>query len=130
MKKRIWWVACLLLVLPLCASAQEYYTLPEIREQAQEGWHETYTDEYGRQTEVNIPVQVFGENTAPVVKVKPLRLEADSQCLEEGASIVDQTIYKNNPADDVFGVRSGQVTMTVYHTFCEEIDMDTIYGEE
>ena len=78
MKKRIWWIACLLLALPLCASAQEYYTLPEIREQAVQGWHETYTDEYGRQTEVNIPVQVFGENTAPVVKVRPSRLEADS----------------------------------------------------
>lgn len=130
MKKRIGWIACLLLVLPLCASAQEYYTLPEIREQAVQGWHETYTDEYGRQTEVNIPVQVFGENTAPVVKVRPSRLEADSQSLEEGASIADQTIYKNNPADDVFGAKSGQVTMTVYHTFGEEIDMDTIYGEE
>ena len=27
--------------------AETYYTLPEIREQAEAGWHETYTDKYG-----------------------------------------------------------------------------------
>ena len=29
--------------------AQEYYTLPEIKEQVKEGWYETYTDQYGRE---------------------------------------------------------------------------------
>ena len=29
--------------------AQKYYSLPEIKEQAKEGWHETYTDKYGRE---------------------------------------------------------------------------------
>ena len=68
MKKRIGWIACLLLGLPLCAAAQEYYTLSEIREQAQEGWHETYTDKYGRTRQVDIDIEVFGEETAPVIE--------------------------------------------------------------
>ena len=41
-------LALLLALVCTAASAQEYYTLPEIREQATQGWHETYTDTYGR----------------------------------------------------------------------------------
>lgn len=131
MKKLLCMGFCLLaLLLPLCADAQEYYTLPEIREQAAQGWHETYTDKYGRETEVNIDVQVFGEDAAPVVKIKPSRLVIDSERLEEGAAFTDKTVYRNNPADDVFGARSGQVTMIVYHSLGDPIDMDKIYGEE
>lgn len=45
MKTRITLLLALLLALVcVAASAQEYYTLPEIREQAAAGWHETYTD--------------------------------------------------------------------------------------
>ena len=131
MKTRITILLALLLAL-VCtaASAQEYYTLPEIREQAAQGWHETYTDKYGRETEVDINVQVFGEDAAPVVKIKPSRLVIDSERLEEGAVFTDKTVHRNNPADDVFGARSGQVTMIVYHSFGDPIDMDKIYGEE
>lgn len=131
MKKRITILLALLLALVCTAAfAQEYYTLPEIREQAAQGWHETYTDKYGRETEVDINVQVFGEDAAPVVKIKPSRLVIDSERLEEGAVFTDKTVYRNNPADDVFGARSGQVTMIVYHSFGDPIDMDKIYGEE
>ena len=49
--------------------AQEYFTLPEIREQSAKGWHKTYTDKYGRETIVDIDVEVYGEDTAPVLKV-------------------------------------------------------------
>ncbi len=35
----------------------------------QKGWHETYTDKYGRETIVDIDVEVYGEDTAPVLKV-------------------------------------------------------------
>ncbi len=50
------------------AVAQDYYTLPEIREQAAQGWHQTYTDKYGRTRQVDVDIEVFGENAAPVVK--------------------------------------------------------------
>ena len=69
MKTRITLLLALLLAL-FCtaASAQEYYTLPEIREQAAQGWHETYTDKYGRVRQVDIDIEVFGEEKAPVIK--------------------------------------------------------------
>jgi len=54
--------------LPGGAMAQDYYTLPEIREQAAQGWHETYTDKYGRTRQVDVDIEVFGEENAPVVK--------------------------------------------------------------
>lgn len=69
MKKRLTILLALLLTLIcIAASAQEYYTLPEIREQAAAGWHETYTDKYGRETTVDIDIEVFGEETVPVIK--------------------------------------------------------------
>lgn len=69
MKMRITILVALLLALVCTAvSAQEYYTLPEIREQAETGWHETYTNKYGRTRQVDIDIEVFGEERAPVIK--------------------------------------------------------------
>ena len=69
MKTKITMLFALLLAL-VCtaASAQEYYTLPEIREQAAAGWHETYTDKYGRTRQGGIDIYVFGEGNAPGIK--------------------------------------------------------------
>ena len=69
MKKQFAALLTALSLLPTLALAQEYYTLPEIREQAKDGWHETYTDRYGRETVVDIDVEVYGEETAPVLQV-------------------------------------------------------------
>ena len=67
MKTKITMLLALLLALVCTAAyAQEYYTLPEIREQAEQGWHETYTDKYGRVRQVDIDIEVFGEEKAPV----------------------------------------------------------------
>ena len=112
------------------ALAEDYVTLPELREQAAGGWHETYTDKYGRETTVDIDVQVFGEDVAPVVKVKPAEVMINMELAEEGAVLTDRTLYRNNPADDIFGARSGQVTMAVHHTYGDKIDMNNIYGAD
>ena len=69
MKKQFAALLAAFSLLPTLALAQDYYTLPEIREQAKDGWHETYTDKYGRETVVDIDVEVYGEETAPVLKV-------------------------------------------------------------
>lgn len=126
--------AFLAALLALCCSvslAQERYgTLSQIRQQAADGWHEVYTDQYGRETTVDIDVEVYGGETAPVVKVRPLKLEIDGALLEDGSVFMHRTICRNNPADDIFGARSGQVTMTVHHTYGEKIDMDRVYGAE
>ena len=119
MKKRIWWVVCLLLVLACtAASAQEYYTLPEIREQAARGWHETYTDKYGRETTVDIDIQVFGGETAPVLKVG-------------FPEYVEYRLTNNNPYTTVEGVkRKGGWRTHAYRTFGEPADLDTPYGAD
>lgn len=130
---RLRWTAFLAALLALCCSvsmAQEYGTLAQIRKQVAGGWREAYTDQYGREMTVDIDVEVYGGEIAPVVKVRPLEIEIDSALLEEGAVFMDRTLCRNNPADDVFGARSGQVTMDVYHTYGESVDMDAVYGEE
>ncbi len=54
MKKQFAALLAALSLLPTLALAEDYYTLPEIREQAKDGWHETYTDKYGREkTEIS-----------------------------------------------------------------------------
>ena len=119
MKKRFAILLALLLTL-ICAvaSAQEYYTLPEIREQAATGWHETYTDKYGRETTVDIDVQVFGEDKAPVLKVGL-------------PDYVEYTHLENNPYLSVTNVKSkgGQRTY-IYDWYGKEIDLDTAYGAD
>lgn len=118
MKARIAALAALLLMLScVAACAQEYYTLPEIREQAAEGWHETYTDKYGRMRQVDIDIEVFGEDKAPVLKV----------------GIPDYGSYtylQNNPYLSVTNVRKkgGQRTI-LYDWSGKEVDLDTAYGE-
>ena len=123
-------LAALTMLIGAAAMAQEYVTLPELREQAAGGWHETYTDKYGRETVVDIDVQVFGEDAAPVVKVKPAEVIINMDLAEEGAVLTDRTLYRNNPTDDIFGARSGQVTMAVHHSYGDRIDMNNIYGAD
>lgn len=129
------WICAVLVIAVLIGCvpgtmAEGYVTLPELRKQAVGGWHETYTDKYGRETTVDIDAEVFGEDAAPVVKVKPSKIELEGAALEEGAIFKNRTLYRNNPADDVFGARSGQVTMAVHHTYGEKIDMNNIYGAD
>ena len=111
--KRVLSAGALLLALtPIFAAAQEYYTLPEIREQAKDGWHETYTDRYGRETVVDIDVEVYGGENAPVLKTKPAWYAVQPEKLDAGAEGRNEhgqiVIWHQNPADFVFGGRSSE----------------------
>ena len=94
-------LALLLALVCTAASAQEYYTLPEIREQAAAGWHETYTDKFGRSISVDIEVDVYGKDTAPVLQVTFPSYQIDKSLLDEEAELRQLTdlitIKKNNP---------------------------------
>ncbi len=79
MKKQFAALLTALSLLPTLALAQEYYTLPEIREQAKDGWHETYTDRYGRETVVDIDVEVYGGENAPILQVGWLNVEDEKR---------------------------------------------------
>ena len=112
MKKQFAALLAALSLLPTLALAQEYYTLPEIREQAKDGWHETYTDRYGREIQVDVDVDVFGEQMAPLIK----------------AGFPQYNIYdvvQNCPYDTVSNVkRKGGKRTHIYRSYGTEVDLD------
>ena len=118
MKKQFAALLAALSLLPTLALAQEYYTLPEIREQAKDGWHETYTDRYGREIQVDIDADVFGEQTAPLIK----------------AGFPQYNIYdvvQNCPYDTVSNVkRKGGKRTHIYRSYGTEVDLDKPYGAD
>ena len=114
--KRFAALCAALCLLPTLALAQEYYTLPEIKEQAKDGWHETYTDKYGRETTVDIDVDVFGEQTAPLIK----------------AGFPQYGVYEavqNCPYDTVSNVkRKGGKRTHIYRSYGTDVDLNQPYG--
>lgn len=109
------------LMLGSSAFAQEYYTLPEIREQAAQGWHETYKDKYERETVVDIEIEVFGEDKAPVL------IAGFPECAEFH-NWVDPPI-----ANLMIEARQKRGGQTVYITAAEhgtKIELDKKYGED
>lgn len=56
----------LILLLPLAGQAKSYHTLPEIRRQAEVGWHQTY-QAHGRTITVDIPIEVPEADRFPVL---------------------------------------------------------------
>ena len=115
MKKQFAALLTALSLLPTLALAQDYYTLPEIREQAKDGWHETYTDRYGREIQVDIDADVFGEQTAPLIK----------------AGFPQHDIYyadKNCPYNTVSNVkRKGGRRTHIYRSYGSNVDLDRQY---
>ena len=117
MKKRFTILLALLLTFVCAAaSAQEYYTLPELREQASSGWHETYTDKYGREIVVDIDTPVFGFDRAPVLKIV---LPEEYKDTDNSPLLEAQNIRRK---------RSGQ-RMYACELYGKEVDLDTAYGE-
>lgn len=121
---KVWALILLVAVLgssSVCSVAEEYFTLPEIRKQAEEGWHETYTDKYGRIRQVDIEIEVFGEETAPVIKAcwgEPQRYDFQGEI---------------NPSYLVFDAKEkGKgVTVTPYNEVRGmKVDLDQKYAEE
>ena len=119
MKKRglalLW---AFLLATAAGAVAQDYYTLPEVREQAAGGWHETYTDKYGRELTVDIDLDVYGEDVAPVLRMK----WHDPQVLDEEVNSPQAT---SNELD-----RKGHPRLYLYESDNPDMDVDTVYAEE
>ena len=124
--------ACLL--FPFVGQAQEYYTLPEIQEQAAAGWHETYTDKYGRETVVDIDVEVFGEDVAPVLRIANAYYEPNFDILEEGeiAEKVEEngrfSVYKNQPYASICGKNRKDGRRTdIYTSYGKRVEYDRSY---
>lgn len=96
MKSRITILLALLLALVcIAASAQEYYTLSEIREQAAQGWHETYLA-YGREIVADVDVNMPDVDVLPIDKIELARLFPSSDNGNGGIKITarpDENIF-------------------------------------
>ena len=133
MKKQFAVLLTALSLLPTLALAQEYYTLPEIREQAKDGWHETYTDKYGRETVVDIDVEVYGEETAPIIKITDAGYRVDQSALWSGEKAESSRFFieKNYPYLTVENVkRKGGRRTHFFHTFGEAVDLDRMLWQQ
>ena len=127
-------VLCACLLLPFAVQAQEYYTLPEIREQAAAGWHKTYTDKYGRETVVDVDVEVFGEDVAPVVRIANAYYAPNLDLLEEGeeAEALERNgrfhVSKNHPYNSISGKNRKDGRRTdIYTSYGEVVEFDRAY---
>ena len=118
MKHFVMILFCFFVSLSVNGLAQKYYTLPEIKEQVKEGWHETCADKYGREIQVNVDVDVFGEQMAPLIK----------------AGFPQHDIYyadKNCPYNTVSNVkRTGGKRTHIYRSYGSKVDLDRQYGAD
>ena len=89
-------IACL---LTTGASAQEYYTIEQVREQAALGWHETY-EAYGREISVDVDPYVPDVDKVPLERLEFARMEPLVTEEETGLKF---TVY---PESNVFLVDS------------------------
>ena len=128
--KKVFAILFILMLICTTATAQEYYTLPEIREQAAAGWHKTYTDKYGRETVVDIDVEVFGEDVAPVLRISHADYKVNFDALDAGADGADDefTIMLNNPYASISGKNRKDGRRTdIYASEGKPIDLDEPY---
>lgn len=122
MKKVFWSIGVTVALLFGCTAAgiaQEYYTLPEVREQAVGGWHETYTDKYGRDMTVDLDIEVYGEDVAPVLKA---RWHEPQEVREKYNSPSDRSNEAENRGNPTLSLYDSQLNI--------KVDFDTVYGAE
>ena len=63
---------------------QEYLTLEQLKQQTPPRWVETYQDRYGRSTEVDIDIQIYGNTDAAIYKFRTIPLKMSGEKGEEG----------------------------------------------
>lgn len=136
MQKHLFVLTLSLLLLPFAASAQTYCTLPELREQAANGWHETYTDKYGRTIPVDLTVSVFGQDEAPVLQLAPYAPNPDASLITDGATLetreggVDISIDHDNPMNYFNPGATDEKTHYLLERYGERVDPNLVYGAE
>ena len=107
MKKLICLLAALLL-LTSCALAEEYVTLGELREQAAQGWNETYTA-MGREVVVKAEMGRFPEvDACPLVTVESVTMAEDDPRLDKWKTQKHCKVYNYSDRIGVY-VRDSRV---------------------
>ena len=116
MKKQFAALLTALSLLPTLALAQDYYTLPEIREQAKDGWHETYTDKYGRETVVDIDVEVYGGR-----ELRQCSRSVGGKYGEIYGPINAFKLEQNHPIDRLMEAQTSEVDKSTYiYEWCKK----------
>ena len=125
---------CCLMTISSALAESEWKSIRQIQEETPARWTETFQDSFGRTVEIDADVQIFGQDEAPVLKVKIPHYETlDYSPLEEGAERLKDhgfTIWKNNPADPIFQTRGGEQTLIVHRSYSEQVNMEKVYAPE
>ena len=95
---------------------QEYLTLEQLKQQTPSRWVETYQDKYGRNMDVDIDIQVYGDAYATIYKLN----------FPYGQEI---RYSNNNPYNSVENVKKkGGRRTHIYTSFGEKIYVNYPYG--
>lgn len=107
MKKMSCLLAALLLMTS-CALAEEYVTLAELREQAAQGWNETYTA-MGREVVVNAEISQFPEaEECPLLTVESVTMDENDPRLDKWKAQEHCKVYNYSDRIGVY-VRNSRV---------------------
>ena len=117
------------------AYSQAYFNLKDIKELSPQNWQESYIDKYGREVDVDIEIQVFGENTAPILRLTYpnnsfISDEWDDVNARENNLFI--SISKNNPHRTISSgkMRKNEEKYVVYSLYCDKSENDRKYGRE
>ena len=95
----LWLTISFLMMLPNCGKAQEYYSLQELKQQVQNGWHKVY-QACEREISVDVDVVMPDVEFIPIDKVEWARTQPALSEKEIGAEIV------NRPDENIFALNS------------------------
>lgn len=99
-------LALLLTLICVAASAQEYVTLAQLREQAAPGWNETYTA-MGREVVADVEMGWFPEaDVCPLVRVDPYSIDPDDERVKKWRALPHSIIHDDLPDHIVLEVRN------------------------
>lgn len=90
-----WTVGTVLTLAAVSASAQEYFSIEQVREQAAAGWHGVY-QAYGREITVDVEAYIPSVERVPVDKMEFARMEPRFPEEETGL------LYTIRPEENVF----------------------------
>jgi len=128
-------IALIMAIGPANALAHSFLTLEELKEEAPSNWRETYVDQYGRDIEVDVEIQVFGEHTAPVLKLDFSdlalvrdRWDEDVKVREDGVST---SVAKNNPHRMISSgkLKDNEKKWTAFSSYGKTAEPEMIYGQ-
>lgn len=136
--KRILYVIILLMTIiyPLQANAQEFFTLEELKREMPSNWCESYVDKYGREIEVNVDIQIYGEDTAPVLKLAYSGYTLIRERWEKDVKIRENDLFisisRNNPHRTITSgkMKNSEKKHIAFSSYSQSLENDRVYGQK